>query len=116
MHRVNIGASLKDYKTQEQYHVFIQDKVNRTNVVSLFRLFCFSKLNNFWRIHYSRIAETDKEATSRKDNQENILILFRASLPHCPMIFTNFMLLGKLRGGLVSSERRDQFAVEGELV
>jgi len=63
------GDALKDYKTQEEYRAFIQDK-----------------LDSFWRMH---------STISRKEKQENILILFR-----------------KLREGLVSSERKDQFAVE----
>lgn len=72
------GDALKDYSTQERYRAFIQDK-----------------LGDFWRIRHPRTNETDKEAVSRKDAQENILILFR-----------------KLREGLVSSDRKDHFAVE----
>ncbi|KAF5369397.1 hypothetical protein D9758_002495 [Tetrapyrgos nigripes] len=72
------GDALKNFKTQEEYRVFIADK-----------------LTEFWKRYPQAGSGTPSQ--QQIEVQENILILFR-----------------KLREGIVSSKRQDQFALEGK--
>ncbi|KAF8158061.1 hypothetical protein B0H34DRAFT_655909 [Crassisporium funariophilum] len=72
------GDDLKNYKIQEEYRNFIQEK-----------------LDTVFARHTERVHETEAEKRQRIDAQENLLILFR-----------------KLREGIYSSGRNDEFAME----
>ncbi|KAJ7643863.1 hypothetical protein FB45DRAFT_896301 [Roridomyces roridus] len=60
-----------------------------------YRSFIQGKLNDLWTKHPRRTSETENDARQRVDSQENILILFR-----------------KLREGIISSKRVDEFSTE----
>ncbi|KAI1794974.1 hypothetical protein LXA43DRAFT_971018 [Ganoderma leucocontextum] len=76
------GDALRDPKIQQEYRAFIQGKVDE-----------------YWKRHPlspdDTCGETAAAARNRKENEENLLILFR-----------------KLREGLLSTNRRDEFALE----
>ncbi|KAI0373657.1 hypothetical protein BV20DRAFT_977388 [Pilatotrama ljubarskyi] len=79
------GDALRDRKVQEEYREFIQTKVDE-----------------YWKKYPLRAVpgsdDPDPESVRhRKETEENLLILFR-----------------KLREGLMSAQRRDQFAREGK--
>ncbi|EJF63242.1 hypothetical protein DICSQDRAFT_145501 [Dichomitus squalens LYAD-421 SS1] len=77
------GDALRDARVQEEYRTFIQ-----------------GKLDDYWKRYplssYADLGSEDADAArSRKENQENLLILLR-----------------KLREGLLSIKRKDAFALE----
>ncbi|KAG6850338.1 hypothetical protein H0H93_014611 [Arthromyces matolae] len=90
------GDTLKDYRVQEKYRVFVQGKVD--DVLAL---------------HPRRLTESEKDRTARVNAQENVLILFREA----PVFFVKKFVFsdsttGKLREGISSSQRTDGFALE----
>ncbi|PIL22744.1 transporter [Ganoderma sinense ZZ0214-1] len=76
------GDALRDPKIQQEYRTFIQGKVDE-----------------YWKRYPLSLDDSRDEtvaaARNRKENEENLLILFR-----------------KLREGLLSTNRRDAFALE----
>jgi len=109
---------LKDHKVQEEYREFIQKKVSCQYHIFRHSYSCTVQLDWFWERYptSSRTNDADSELRSRLDAQENVMIFFRAFLTLSPMtrpILLAEMHLGKLREGLISSDRKDLFALEG---
>ncbi|KAI0712445.1 hypothetical protein C8Q76DRAFT_797292 [Earliella scabrosa] len=78
------GDALRDPKIQEEYRAYIQDKVDE-----------YWKKYPFLSPCRSGASEDAESRRNRKEMEENLLILFR-----------------KLREGLLSTQRRDAFALE----
>ncbi|KAG6853931.1 hypothetical protein C0991_012423 [Blastosporella zonata] len=89
------GDTLKDFKVQEEYRTFLQGKVGMPYDRFSTGLISLVQLDDVLEKHPRRPTETEQEATSRVNAQENVLILFR-----------------KLREGISSSWRNDTFALE----
>jgi hypothetical protein len=78
------------------------------------------KLDAYWK-QYTTVSSASSEgsATQKSELESNILIQFRPSGQLSAHILSSidgdlFNSPGKLREGISSSQRHDQFAVEGE--
>jgi hypothetical protein len=74
------------------------------------------KLDAYWKRYCSSSNSEDSDA-QKSEVESNILIQFRssASFAHMHKAFLDGPCpLGKLREGISSSRRHDQFAIEGE--
>ncbi|KAJ6504603.1 hypothetical protein C8R47DRAFT_1102894 [Mycena vitilis] len=71
------------------------DALKNPDVQNEYRQFIQSKLDDIWANYPQHPTESETETRRRIDAQENVLILFR-----------------KLREGIISSKRVDQFALE----
>ncbi|KAJ7625257.1 hypothetical protein DFH06DRAFT_1228978 [Mycena polygramma] len=71
------------------------DALKNPDVQNEYRQFIQSKLDDIWAKYPQHPTESETETRQRIDAQENVLILFR-----------------KLREGIISSKRVDQFALE----
>ncbi|KAF7364895.1 Pre-mrna-splicing factor cwc22 [Mycena venus] len=71
------------------------DALKNFEVQNEYREFIQGKLNNIWEKYPRHSTESETQTRQRLDAQENVLILFR-----------------KLREGIISSQRVDQFTLE----
>ncbi|KAJ6508365.1 hypothetical protein C8R45DRAFT_967187 [Mycena sanguinolenta] len=71
------------------------DALKSFDVQDEYRAFIQEKLDNIWEKYPPNCAESETQTRQRIDAQENVLILFR-----------------KLREGILSSQRMDQFTLE----